>query len=453
MHAWSMRRPKASRARFGALSLVLALLGLPFLAGCAGGCTGTHVINHLAGVFALSADDGWAVGGTSTSSSTLAGLIEHWDGSQWTVVPSPALSFWGAGYTSSPPPLTAVGGSGPADVWAVGRNANNTTGPVVEHWNGRVWQASSAPCSSQCTSSQLNAVVALSPSDAWAVGEASIPVAKGYPYRPLVEHWNGTQWALVAGGDGLSGDTVPGYAASNAGVLDSVVAYSDTDVWVVGVDMSYYPLIAHWNGTGWQVIANASGANGALRLPLLEFNSRLSAASAPASASSSQRTIWMAGATSPCGQCDGEAPLVLVGSGTHWETSLSGQLPPAATGAKSPEVKLQAAAALSSSDVWVVGTYQGPPATSWPPSRGFTAHWDGEHWQTLPTAQRQTSDGLESVSAVSSNDVWAVGQSLTVSTPDSGAYGTHTLTEHWDGAQWTVVPSPDPGAPVPDICM
>jgi hypothetical protein len=43
----------------------------------------------------------------------------------------------------------------------------------------------------------LNAVVALSATDAWAVGEANIPVAKGYLSRPLVEHWNGTQWMVV----------------------------------------------------------------------------------------------------------------------------------------------------------------------------------------------------------------------------------------------------------------
>ena len=45
---------------------------------------------------------------------------------------------------------------------------------------------------------------------------------------------------------------------------------------------------------------------------------------------------------------------------------------------------------------------------------------------------------LRGVAAVSANDIWAVGYS---SDPSTGA--SHTLTEHWDGTAWSVVPSPD----------
>jgi hypothetical protein len=305
-------------------------------------------------VFALSADDVWAVGGASADASKMAGLIEHWDGAHWRVVPSPALDGGGAGFLDAPLPLTAVAGSAPGDVWVVGRSAGKSPGPVVEHWNGRTWQASSMPCISQCYASQLNAVVSLSATDAWAVGEASIPpMANGYPYRPLVEHWDGTQWALVPGGDSLSGDTIPGYSLSHTGVLDSVVALSDTDVWVFGVDAGYYPLIAHWNGGSWQVIANAIGAGGALQLPIVAYNSSLSAANAPANVPSAGRTIWIAGTTSPCNNC--EAPFVLVGSGKQWAPSLSGPLPADAGGATPQHETLQAVGVVSPSDVWVVG--------------------------------------------------------------------------------------------------
>jgi hypothetical protein len=156
----------------------------------------------------------------------------------------------------------------------------------------------------------------------------------------------------------------------------------------------------------------------------------------------------VAGTTSSCGQCAGEAPLILVGSGKHWVPSLAGQLPPDSTGARPSQVRLQAVEALSPSDVWVVGLYQGSRTT---PSRGFTAHWDGTRWHILPTAQRQTSEDLASVAAVSTTDLWAVGGRDALSS-GYGA-GSYTLIEHWNGTQWTVVASPNPGVPVQNVCM
>ncbi len=38
---------------------------------------------------------------------------------------------------------------------------------------------------------------------------------------------------------------------------------------------------------------------------------------------------------------------------------------------------------------------------------------------------------------MSVNDVWAVGEYI-----DFGSF--HTLTEHWNGTVWSVVPSPSP---------
>ena len=44
---------------------------------------------------------------------------------------------------------------------------------------------------------------------------------------------------------------------------------------------------------------------------------------------------------------------------------------------------------------------------------------------------------LESASALSANDIWAVGYSV------MGGVA-HTLSEHWDGNSWTIAPSPNP---------
>src|SRR5204863_8090882 len=69
----------------------------------------------------------------------------------------------------------------------------------------------------------------------------------------------------------------------------------------------------------------------------------------------------------------------------------------------------------------------------------LTLHWDGQAWTRIPSPNVGTFNdcsALLGVDAVSSNDVWAVGY------VDTTAPGTLTLIEHWDGAQWSIVPSP-----------
>src|SRR5436189_3074016 len=64
------------------------------------------------GVAALAANDVWLVG-YYPSDSRLLTLVEHWDGTQWSIVPSPNTAA-GNNY------LLAVIAVGPNDVWAVG---------------------------------------------------------------------------------------------------------------------------------------------------------------------------------------------------------------------------------------------------------------------------------------------------------------------------------------------
>jgi len=85
---------------------------------------------------------------------------------------------------------------------------------------------------------------------------------------------------------------------------------------------------------------------------------------------------------------------------------------------------LSSVTAASSNDVWAVGFDSAGGA--------LTMHWDGSSWTTVasPDAIQNT---LNSITAISSNDVWAVGQ--------TNAY--QTLTMHWDGSSWTTVASPN----------
>src|SRR5207248_9999198 len=62
--------------------------------------------------------------------------LEHWDGSQWLVVPSPNPAG------GSSPALGKVSALAPDYIWAVGfyvENATVATRTLVEFWNGLEW--------------------------------------------------------------------------------------------------------------------------------------------------------------------------------------------------------------------------------------------------------------------------------------------------------------------------
>ena len=101
--------------------------------------------------------------------------------------------------------------------------------------------------------------------------------------------------------------------------------------------------------------------------------------------------------------------------------------------------QLMGVAAVSSDDVWTVGWSQdpnGPPYVR----RTLIEHFDGRGWSIVPSPNREGHyyNALQAVSGTSASDVWAVGVS------QDGSPSSRTLIAHWDGAQWTIVSSPDP---------
>lgn len=50
-------------------------------------------------------------------------------------------------------------------------------------------------------------------------------------------------------------------------------------------------------------------------------------------------------------------------------------------------------------------------------------------------------NALYAVTAITPNDVWAVGSFF-----NGMAKAEQTLTEHWNGNQWSIIASPNPGA-------
>lgn len=86
-------------------------------------------------------------------------------------------------------------------------------------------------------------------------------------------------------------------------------------------------------------------------------------------------------------------------------------------------------AAVSPDDVWAVGTYRDSATRD---DLALTEHWDGASWSVVPMPRPKGEVQLSSVSAGAAGDVWAVGH--------RGLY--HGVAEHWDGRRWHQVPTP-----------
>jgi hypothetical protein len=202
--------------------------------------------NMLAAISIDSAADIWAAG-TTTSSSSSSGyqpLIEHWNGTQWSLSSSPALSGR----------LFGVVAINPNDAWAVGDNIMpNIIDSLIEHWDGKQWSLVSSPNPS-VASNILNAVVKVTGTDIWAAGDSSNSVGPSADYSPLIEQWNGSKWSVVDSPVQGTSDQVNGMAEASTSNITVVGDYR------TGLDPMgpYYTLVEHWNGTKWSVVTSPS---------------------------------------------------------------------------------------------------------------------------------------------------------------------------------------------------
>lgn len=97
---------------------------------------------------------------------------------------------------------------------------------------------------------------------------------------------------------------------------------------------------------------------------------------------------------------------------------------------------LAAVTALSPSEAWAVGaTYSGEGSGD---LATLIEHWDGSTWRIVASPG---SGYLNGVAAVSSREVWAVGEVINAQGVE---YRAAPLVVRWDGTRWRVIPSPNP---------
>jgi hypothetical protein len=292
--------------------------------------------SSLAGVSAAGSADVWAVGNTY-SGTEFDTLIEHWDGTGWSQVPSPSPGGADGSY------LFAVSARSATDAWAVGRTYQ---GLLIEHWDGSSWTQVTSP---GAVGTELTGVAATSATDAVAVGQTF-----GAFSRAFIVQWDGSTWSQVAGDSSSKrgrGDTLNGVSASSA-----------SDAWAVGTSTTYRKvidssLIEHWNGTAWR---HVDGPN-----PGGRFGTQLFGVSEV-----SPSDVWAVGSYG-FDHSGASRTFIEHWNGTDWTR----------THAASPGGRGESTAsgidAISASRAWAAGSYVHDTYMT------MTQNWDGHTWIQL----------------------------------------------------------------------
>jgi hypothetical protein len=370
--------------------------------------------NVLLGMTCVSASDCWAVGYSGGSRYPEQTLIEHWNGSSWAIVTSPPNGFFDNRRLYSITCVSAV------DCWAVGYSYIGSTTPtvyqtLVEHWNGSSWAIVASPNSSATHSNALYGVTCTSASNCWTVG-AYVNTA-GAP-QTLIEQWNGASWTIVPS---------PNTSPTKYNLLSGVTCTSASECWAVGYYSNssgyYQTLIEQWSGTSWSIVTSPNTSP-------TEYNLLSGVTCTSAS------ECWAVGYyNSASGAFQ---TLIEQWNGTSWAIVASPNTSPTQNNI------LLGLTCKSASECWAVGYYGNGIGFA---DLTLIEQWNGTSWTIVasPNSGTQTNK-LYGVTCAAESACWAASYYY-----ENGSGLNQTLIEQWNGASWTIVTSPNAGAREPNF--
>lgn len=344
---------------------------------------GTSISNQLLGVTAVSETDVWSVGwahAPNGPSYVKRTLIEHFDGRAWNIVASPNP------LTHTNSVLYSVSGAAANDVWAVGSSHNGSlpSRTLIEHWDGTEWSIVASPNPDTAQFNELRGVAGLSAKEAWAVGYRGGSRTET-PIETLILRWDGVRWRQVAS---------PNIAGA-ANQLFGITAISASDIWAVG-SAGGAPLALHWDGTSWSIVSPGIGSG--------LSSERLNAVSGTAA-----NDVWAVG------EARGIFTNQTFATIWHWNgvrwtektcRAASASNPPDGYEGGGPNAYFTGVAAAAKNDVWAVGVLGSGP---------MILHWDGRAWTSVSHPRAfPNAASLGAVATSRSGAAWSVGLEVEV---------------------------------------
>lgn len=359
-------------------------------------------------------------------------LLEVWDGQGWSSLAVPGNGVQG------------VANPAPGDLWVA---VNTRRGGRLGHWDGTGWRLY-PEMGFVGTSEVSNALLAFSPHDVWAVGEAGLgPGVSSSPAnlrKPWLQnhltalHWDGVRWHSVP---------MPSLGRGAGQAFIRLIRGSSPDsIWALGSYSQYRrklvegerqwvdvndggQVLLHWDGRRWsrEPLPAAQLATGRRDSFALD-----DMAPAP------DGSLWCSGRRwfGPDNKGDLFVPVVLRLQTGRWQVMASSA---SATPAGDwRDVMLSSISLAGEDDVWVSGRTEtnGEASVLW--------HWDGSAWSVtvLDTSRLPGRSAVSRVLALAPDDVWALCNGST--TVREGIERLQPSFLHFNGSMWQPVIPPHP---------
>ncbi|HXW34908.1 MAG TPA: hypothetical protein VEJ87_10055 [Acidimicrobiales bacterium] len=347
-------------------------------------------------------------------------LAELWNGSSWSIVPTPTPSGAIGGELldiscASTDSCLAVGGyyftSGPEQA-------------LAEFWNGSSWALEDPQQPSGVNGAELSGVSCLSTSSCMTVGH--VITGSSTASNTLVESWTGGNWSIVPtppNPTGYVGASLSGISCVSVNWCVAVGDSSSTG------SPAYTSLAEEWNGSSWTIETTPLFGTTGDYFPNELFDV----------------SCWAVNACTAAGAVGPQAfngALVEGWNGSSWTV----QTTPSRHGISITD-QLSGISCSSSTECQGVGSEidDATQATDTIAERFSAGSWSREG--SIPGPAGPT-DLMHSVSCASSTDCIAVGYFKT----SSGSWST--LAAGWKGGQWSREPTPnlETGAPAAPTC-
>lgn len=369
----------------------------------------TYVFGYtaLGSVSCASATSCTAVGAKPYAGTGMAPLVQHWDGTSWSVqyasTPAGSIDAWLYGVSCLTSGCTAVGGS----TTSLGRTLDAPSATLAERRTeaGTAWQIQRTVDAVGAGDGALNDVSCVSATWCAAVGTWF----GGKSATVLAQRWNGTSWAIQSGAPVDSGN------AALSGVSCSA-ANACTAVGEATVRNRRQPLAHRWNGSSWtaQTVPTSTES----------FDNLFFAVACPSA------TFCIAvGRQQRASYPYEQLPLVEVWDGSAWSI-VSSPVP-----AGSVFAQLKDVACTSASACMAVGASS---TTNQSQATPLALRWNGSSLtiESVPVPPGYvTSAELNGVSCTPPKPCTAVGWYSTAGNPYSQG---GALAERWDGTNWAL---------------
>jgi hypothetical protein len=219
-------------------------------------------IDNLTSITCATADDCWATGYFGANSENGGDgvshpLMEHYDGASWSVMSSSSAPMLDG--------LALVACVSVNDCWGLG---GTSTGGTIEHYDGESWAVvSDLQLPTGGGSVGFGGATCVGPSDCWAVGAVFSAQEAGLEV-PLIVHLSiSGSWTDVPS---------PSISAANGGGLSGIACLSASNCWAVGglqggvedlitgtpPPYTAPPLIEHYSDGSWELLSEAEVGGG-----------------------------------------------------------------------------------------------------------------------------------------------------------------------------------------------